>query len=310
MAETAPPYLRIVGAIRERIDSGELRPGDRVPSARAIVRDWNVAMATATKALATLRHEGLTESRPGAGTVVRAGAGRPAARQRPAVAEGALTTARVVRAGIAVADGEGLDALSMRRVAAELDAGVMSLYRHVAGKDELVRLMVRAVFGTRPLPTTAPPGWRARLELVSRLQWALYRRHPWLPGQISLTRPLLVPEAMAHTEWTLAALEGLGLSPEQRAREAVTLPAFVRGLALSATSEVEAERDTGLTSGQWWVSLHDEVDALLTSGRFPQLAAMPGEVTEDLDALFAHGLTRHLDGLAAFVAAQDARKQP
>lgn len=75
-----PPYLRIVADIRRRIGSGELRPGDRVPSARQITRDHGVAIATATKVLAELRREGLVEAVPGRGTVVTAGpeAGRPA----------------------------------------------------------------------------------------------------------------------------------------------------------------------------------------------------------------------------------------
>ncbi|MBR8744456.1 GntR family transcriptional regulator, partial [Nocardiopsis sp. MG754419] len=65
------PYARIVADIRTRIDAGELRPGDRVPSTRDITREWGVAMATATKALAALRREGLVEAVRGVGTVVR-----------------------------------------------------------------------------------------------------------------------------------------------------------------------------------------------------------------------------------------------
>ncbi|MEU6643723.1 TetR/AcrR family transcriptional regulator C-terminal domain-containing protein [Saccharomonospora sp. NPDC046836] len=308
MEPSIPPYLRIVSAIRDRIADGELRPGDRVPSARQLVRDWGVAMATATKALATLRHEGLVEARTGVGTVVRTGRRPPQATQRAATAEATLTRQRVVRAGIAVADAEGLDALSMRRVAAELGAGAMSLYRHVAGKHELVLLMARAVFRELPLPDQSPEGWRARLELVCRIQWELFRRHPWLASLISVTRPMLMPEAMAHTEWTLDALGELGLSERERAREAITLPAFVRGLALSAAAEADAERRTGLTNQQWWHSLEHEVGALVGSGRFPQLARFPGDVIHDVDALFAHGLARHLNGLEA--ATQRARKQP
>ncbi|MFC7642163.1 TetR/AcrR family transcriptional regulator [Streptosporangium lutulentum] len=69
---------------------------------------------------------------------------------------------------IAIADREGLDAVSMRRLASELDAGAMSLYRHVANKDELVTQMVDEVFAEPELPTPGPEGWRAKLELISR----------------------------------------------------------------------------------------------------------------------------------------------
>ena len=71
------PYRRIVDEISGRIAAGALRPGDRIPSARQITREWGVAIATATKVLATLRQEGLVEPRPGVGTVVTGGAPTP-----------------------------------------------------------------------------------------------------------------------------------------------------------------------------------------------------------------------------------------
>src|SRR5258707_10107834 len=64
-----PPYARIVAELRERIETGGLAPGDRVPSTREITRQWGVAMATATKALTALRQAGLVRSVPGVGTV-------------------------------------------------------------------------------------------------------------------------------------------------------------------------------------------------------------------------------------------------
>jgi DNA-binding transcriptional regulator YhcF (GntR family) len=298
--ESERPYLRVAAAIRHRITSGALRPGDRVPSTRQVVRDFGVAMATATRALTVLRDEGLVVTRPGSGTVVRGPeapsrrAGRPPDR--------ALTTERIVATGIAVADADGLDAVSMRRLAAELGVGPMSLYRHLSGREELEHLLVRAVFRAHRLPEPGPPGWRAKLELVSRVEWAAYRRHPWLPELISLTRPLLAPEAMAHTEWTLRALDGLPLTPIEKTREALTLPALVRGLAVTAAAEMRAERETGMANDQWWVTLDDEVRALMASGRYPRLAAVPPEGVQDLDALLTHAITRHLDGLAAHLA--------
>src|SRR3954469_25210457 len=111
MTEAVPPYRRIVREVRRRIESGELRPGDRAPSARAITREWGVAIATATKAHAALREEGLTVSRPGVGTVVAG----PAPRR-----DHELTRDRVVAAAIAIADAEGMAEVTMRRLAAAL----------------------------------------------------------------------------------------------------------------------------------------------------------------------------------------------
>jgi DNA-binding transcriptional regulator YhcF (GntR family) len=297
-----PPYQRIATAIRERIRAGELRPGDRVPSTRRIVQEWGVAMVTAAKALGVLQQEGLVEARPGMGTVVRASE-HTRAPHRPGGRPPVLTRSRIVATAIAIADAEGIEALSMRHLAMELGVGPMTLYRHFASKDELVHAMVREVMGARPLPASGPGHWRAALELVCRLQWDLYRSHHWLSGVMSTTRPLLLPEAMAHSEWVLRALHGLGLSPEEMARETLTLPAFVRGTALTMSAEAEAERETGMTNLQWWIAIDDEVQEQLGTGRFPHLAALAPGVVDDLDGLFEHGLARHLDGLAARLAA-------
>lgn len=293
------PYLRIVAELRARILTGDLRPGDRLPSIRQLAQRWGVAVATATRAMATLRDDGLVEATVGSGTVVsRKVPDRPRQVRQP------LTQHQVLRTAIAVADTEGLDAVSMRRLATELGVGPMSLYRHVANKDELVTQMADAVFGEPELPDPGPDGWRAKLELISRQQWDLCRRHLWLPRAISFTRPMLVPNVMAHTEWTLRALDELGLPMSTRIREALTLHALVVTAALSMADEVEAEQETGVTFGGWWLTQRKRSDELLGSGRFPLLAAVEEETVSDLDGLFEYGLARHLDGFAALLTAQ------
>lgn len=299
-ADSERPYLRVAAAIRQRISTGALRPGDRVPSTRQVVRDFGVAMATASRALAVLRDEGLVVTRQGSGSVVRAPDAPPRRVERSP--NRPLTTDRIVRAGVAVADAEGLPAVSMRRLAAELGVGPMSLYRHLSGREELEQLLVRSVFRANPLPEPGPPGWRARLELVCRVQWRAYRAHPWLTELISLTRPLIVPEAMAHTEWTLQALDGLPLTPVEKTREALSLAALVRGHAQSAFAETQAERETGMANEQWWATTDGEVHAVLRSGRFPRLAGISDQAVQDLDGLLEHAMTRHLDGLAAHLS--------
>src|SRR3954466_12507975 len=104
--QTVAPSVRIAAELRRRISSGELAPGARMPSTRALVQRYGVAMATATKVLTTLRHEGLIRSMPGVGTVVVGGSpapasGRPA--RRRSGADGRLAVDAIVAAGIAVA---------------------------------------------------------------------------------------------------------------------------------------------------------------------------------------------------------------
>src|SRR3712207_7579838 len=110
---------------------------------------------------------------------------------RPRAARGpkpGLTIDRIVAAAIAIADADGLDGLSMRRVAGHLGVGAMSLYRYLPGRAELLDLMVDRVCGETDRPHDLPAGWRPRLEHVAQENRRLYERHPWLlgifPGQI------------------------------------------------------------------------------------------------------------------------------
>lgn len=299
-----PPYRRIAAEIRRRIDLGELGPGDRVPSARQLTREHGVAIATATKVLALLRAEGLVLTRPGAGTVVAPGPGAPPRARRADRSEPELSREWVVRTAIALADAGGLAAVSMRQIAAELHVATMSLYRHVRGRDELIMTMADAALADAPLPAVQPAGWRARLELLARAQWATYRRHRWLPHVISIARPQMMPHGMAHTEWALRATAGLGLDRQLRWHMAVTLMAYVRGIATNLEMRAQAEQDTGLTDDQW---VHRQVGTfqqMIAAGGFSTMAAltMEGDVDLDLESIFEFGLRRLLDGYATLVA--------
>jgi AcrR family transcriptional regulator len=304
-----PPYRRIADEIRARIVGGELRPGDRVPSARGITREWGVALATATKVLATLNAEGVTRSLPGRGTVVvgpavpAQPAGVSARRVRRDEGDPDLTRERIVAAAIRVADAEGLAQLSMRRIATELGAAPMSLYRHVNGKEELLVSMMDSVHGEDPLPARPPKGWRAQLELSSRLQWQGFRRHPWLAPALSITRPQLILNGMRHTEWALRALDGLGLTIQVMMHVHTTLFSHVRGLALNLEAEAQAEQDSGLTSDEWMQTQEHGFRVIAATGDFPLLNRLVNSEMElDLDQLFEFGLGCLLEGLERYLA--------
>ncbi|MEU5950960.1 GntR family transcriptional regulator [Streptomyces sp. NPDC047525] len=296
-----PPYLRIAQDIRHRIDSGELAPGDRVPSTRRITQEWGVAMATATKALAALNQEGLVRAVPGVGTVVA----EPAREYRVAPGQG-LNRERIIRTAIAFADAEGLAALSMRRVAAEFGTSTMALYRHVPSKGELVRLMSEAVFSEEP-PGPGPGGWRAQLAREARWLWGAYERHPWLGrAMAALTRPIASPHAMRYTERVLAALSGVGLTPYQMIHVHLSLLAHAQGVAMASELEAQARQDTGMTPEEWMTSHEPRMDAIQTSGAYPILSTLFGEDAFDLElgTLFEFGLERLLDGVAELIDGQ------
>jgi DNA-binding transcriptional regulator YhcF (GntR family) len=270
-----PPYLRIVAELRRRIADGELAPGDRVPSTRQITREWGVALATAAKALATLRREGLVLAEPRVGHVVS----RPESWPEPAsgpvrrhrTSDHDLSRGRVVRAAIELADAEGLAALSMRGVASRLGVAVMSPYRYLDGKEDLVVLMADAVYGEETCPAEPPVGWRARMELGARTLWTLHRRHPWLAHTGSPARPP-PPGLLAHADWILSALEGHGLDPATTRNLRVLVHSYIQGIAV----HLEREADGGCDL--------------------------------DLDVVFETGLKLMLDGLSLLIGDQAGRE--
>jgi len=300
-----PPYLRIVAEIRRRIADGELVPGDRVPSTRQLAREWNVALATATKALTALSQQGIVHAQPRVGTVVAAVS--PMARVAGPVrrSDGELTRDRIVRAAVEIADAEGLAALSMRGVAARLGVATMSLYRHVASKDDLVLLMADAAYGEESYPAEVPSGWRPRLELGARLLWTLYRRHPWLPHLSSLTRPVPLPNLMVHAEWALSALDGHGLEPTTMLNLHVLLYSYVQGIAVNLEREAQAEAASGLSEDEWMDTQAPAMDAITASGDYPTFARVTAATADGydlrLDELFEFGLTPLLDGFAVLI---------
>ncbi|MGS2647940.1 GntR family transcriptional regulator [Streptosporangium sp. G12] len=288
-----PPYLRIVADIERRIADGELQSGAPVPTTRAIMREWGVAMATATKALAALKQVGAIESVSRVGAVV-------APRRLPSRSAGSLERDRVVRVAMEIADADGLAALSMRAVAAKLGVATMALYRHLEAKAELTQLIADAAFAEIEYPAP-PPGWRSHLRVAAQLQWAAYQRHPWLPRLVSITRPATLPGQLAYGVWTLRALDGLGLDPITRMHVYGTIVNYVRGTAINIESEAIAELDTGMTSKQWGQA------KLSVAGPLIAQVAEPGAEL-DLESLFTFGLERLLDGLATVIAPREIRR--
>ncbi|WP_182883583.1 TetR/AcrR family transcriptional regulator C-terminal domain-containing protein [Microbispora sp. H10949] len=319
-------YQEIAAELRRRIETGELRPGDRVPSTREIIRRWGVAMATATKVLTELRREGLVRAVPGVGTVVDTGVrtgsrpspavppqgkaasggplsggrlGAPVRSRRRGAPDGALTPARITSAAIAVADAEGLGAVSMRRVAAELGVATMSLYRHVADKDALVLRMMEEIFARMRFPDEPPRDWRGRIELAARLLWVTFRRHPWLAPAMSVTRPQPIAAALPFSEWMLTALDGHGLDLETVFTAYITVFNHVRGTAINLEVEAEAEELTGMSVDEWMDAQEPAFKAIMAGRRLPMFESLSASGYDfDIGALFEFGLQRLLDGIS------------
>src|SRR6516164_9406533 len=216
----------------------------------------------------------------------------------------ALSLARIVDAGVRVADTEGLDAVSMGRVAASLDTAPMSLYRHVSSKEELLRLMVDAAWGDSPGPPSGAENWR---DGLSRWAWAMRAaigRHPWA-ARLPISGMPILPREIAWFEDALACLAGTGLTEARKASVIMLLSGYVRNLATTEADIAAAVAASGLAPDEWMASYPRMLSRLTDPQRFPALAAFIAagvfDVYDDPDDEFIFGLNRILDGVAVLV---------
>jgi AcrR family transcriptional regulator len=291
-----PLYLRIADEIAGDIRSGRLAAGQPAPSTRAIVRDWNVAMATATKVIGALRASGLVETIPGSGTTVRR-------RNEPAAVttrRARLTQREIVEAGVRIADADGLPFVTMRRVADSLGVSTMALYRHVPNKGDLTLRMTDSVFAGVRLTDIPLAAWRPRLDAAAHLFWAVFSRHPWAAEVFSISRPQLMPSVLPLAEWSLGTLRAMGFGTHDMLCAHINLFAHVRGMALARLAEAQAEKDTGMSADDWMRHQDRGLRQQSGSAGHPGLGDVIREPFDfDLDTVFEYGLQRLLDGIDA-----------
>jgi AcrR family transcriptional regulator len=213
-----------------------------------------------------------------------------------------LSLERIVEAAVKVAGSDGLAAVSMSRVAADLGASTMSLYRYVAAKDELLALMLDAATGPAPAEPAPDEDWRAGLSRWAWAERAVLRRHPWAI-RIPISGPPATPNQIAWLEQGLRCLRDTGLAEGEKLSVIILLSAFVwreamvvadMSASLASGSPVPSTAAYGralhrLTDPQRFPALH----ALIASGAF--------EEPDDMDAEFAFGLERILDGVDVLV---------
>ena len=222
----------------------------------------------------------------------------------------ALSLDVIADAGIAIADAEGLAAVSMQRVAADLGYTKMSLYRYLPGKAELIALMVERGMGDPPAPAGA--GWRELLTEWTRQLMVSFLRHPWSLAATVGARPL-GPRELSWMESALTVLADTPLTGAERLDAMVVLVGHARMLAEqgageAASSAGEAGHDGGAAGP-------DSAEARLGSAiavvmrqhgeRFPHLATAMAEAAAagEQGQAFDFGLARILDGLAVLIEA-------
>lgn len=223
----------------------------------------------------------------------------------------ALSRDEIVRAAIAVADAEGPDAISMRRIARELRAGAMSLYWHVGSKEELLDLMLESLQAEIEVP--APTGdWRGDLQELARRQRAGLLRHQWVVEFIA-GRPPSGPNDAQNLEDMLGILAGLGLGARITVDILMTVATYVMGAVLREVQEMRSDRireqtEAGMTKEELEAE-RERFHAWLTAAdRYPNIRRMVDadidpDAAETREERFEFGLGCLLDGIAARLAA-------
>ncbi|WP_159942497.1 MULTISPECIES: TetR/AcrR family transcriptional regulator [unclassified Nocardiopsis] len=237
------------------------------------------------------------------------GVRRPAPRRGP---KPKLSREAVVAAAVALADAEGLEAVSMQRVAKELGFTTMSLYRHVDSKEDLLALMGDAVLDAEPPEPSRDRDWRAGVEAWVRGVLALYRNHPWAV-YLAMTGPPSGPNGLRWMEAGLRELVRSGLDPGEALPILTLLSTTLRETFRIDVDMERAARATGATVADTMRGYAAGLRRFVTEERFPTVARLLREggledsvpdgtsgASDDLD----FSVRRLLDGVEVYVRGQ------
>ncbi len=218
-----------------------------------------------------------------------------------------LSIEQIARAAVTIANEDGLDAVSMARVAKSLGYTTMSLYRYVTGKDDLLLLMLEV---TPPveLPEPRPgDGWRVGLDRWTRYAIDVYRAQPWRLD-VPISGPPITPANLRVADAALGAMADLSLDHEDKLAVLMILSGY-------AQSAAKLERDLGRAASEpaQAAAVAEALGQFVTPERYPHLAAVvasrayfgDGQARAD-DADVDFGLERILDGVAVYLAGKGA----
>ena len=234
------------------------------------------------------------------------------ARPAPGSRRPGYTREQIAQTAIAIADTEGFEAVSMRRIAAELGSGTMTLYHYVQGKDELIALVSDAIMAEILVPEDElPEGWREGLAELARRTREIFLRHPWIVEHMGEGDPSSTgPSVLRHVEQTFAVTSRTGLDLDRQVELSSIVDDYVFGHAMRAYHGARFGGEEA--SEQRLDAMVAYLTEQLATGDYPHLQALAGDdpeaafvrighLTSDEDR-FERGLHLLLDGLEAWVA--------
>jgi AcrR family transcriptional regulator len=232
------------------------------------------------------------------------------ARAEPSGRRSPRSRADIAAAAIAVADAEGIDAVSMRRVAAELGLGTMSLYHYLNGKDELPDLMTDGIMGEQIVDDAElHKGWRDGLRAIATATRNNFERHPWMIGAMQ-PRPRAVPgpNSLRHFDQSVATVADLDVDLKTKMEIVALVDDYVFGFVMRAFIAGIEARDEQEEPG-WMQAVFDYMASELETGAYPNIALIAeanraaGGTDEELATMasevtrFERGLEFLLDGI-------------
>ncbi|MFI7064617.1 TetR/AcrR family transcriptional regulator [Kribbella sp. NPDC050124] len=208
-----------------------------------------------------------------------------------------LSRERIVQAAVTLADAEGLEAVSLRKVAGALDAGPMRLYRYVDTKEELLELMVDAVYGEIPAPTGST--WADVLRSIANGIRDAALRHEWFADLLG-GRPHFGPATLAHTEASLSALRAAGIDDVDTMMGVIeALDLYLIGAVRKVVTERRAERASGQNEREWQAKTFPYLSRMFAAGHYPTLEKTIHDAHHrSADEVFELGLSYLLDGMS------------
>ena len=207
-----------------------------------------------------------------------------------------LTRERIVAAGIAIADKDGLAKVSVRRIAAQLDSSPMSLYHYVPSKRDLLNLMLDAANADFEWPAKAITDWRGVLCHFAWESRRCLKKHPWV-NQLHAADPEYGPESIRILEWLLTRLANVGLDVSAAIQVIRVLYVFVNGFVAAEGSGSSVRKSDGRRPS---VNQPTFANAILATGNYPNVARfieMTAEIPDDQG--FERALNLILNGVAA-----------
>lgn len=214
-----------------------------------------------------------------------------------------LTLDQITQTAIGLATTEGLEAVSMRRLARELGVGTMSLYRYVPDKSVLFDLMLDSVNAPGEAKRdNAGRHWREVLDIEARESRALYLRHPWVM-QLNWIRPVLGPGSVSAMESLMSGLQGLDMSDREKVMLVSLIDSYVVGTVRQEIQYEAAVSAAGVSDEKFWAAQLPHLERAMNSGNYPTMAAMDDDC---FDAgwveTFEFGLRMLLDGIEREIA--------